>query len=126
MTYPPYHKPEDINPDYKPYHPQVTVFCPVNNTMVTADAGIISDLQILWHYGIGTQWSCEGTMYSPSDGNRYIMLERPEDVPAALELLPWAFASPRDRQSGAVYSRPGGAPVGTFRRSEIDQAGDLH
>lgn len=123
--YPPYYKDWSANGWAIPeYHKQVTVHCPVNDTMVTADEGIIADLQVLWYYGIGTRWSCEGSGELP--GGRYISLEDPLDVDAATELLPWAFANVMDRHNGAVYNRPGGALRGTFTVDVAETAWDLH
>lgn len=122
--FPPYYEDWPANGWAIPYHKQVTVHCPVNDTMVTADEGIIADLRILWHYGIGTANSCQGGSAYP--GNRYIALENPLYTNAATELLAWAFANTVDRQNGAVYDRPGGALRGIFPVGLAEISGELH
>lgn len=122
-NYPPYYKDWPSSGWAPAYHKQVTVHCPVNDTMVTADEGIIADLQVLWNYDIGTQWSCQG---GATPGGRYIMLEDPRDVDAVTELLPWAFANSVDRRNGSVYNRPGGALRGSFTVDVAETSWDLH
>ena len=124
VNFPPYHENWPSSGHAIPkFHRQVTVHCPVNDTLVTADEGIIADLRTLWHHGILTEWSCEGGLIPAS---RYVSLKNPGNTDAAVELLPWAFANEQDRRNGAVYSRPGGALRGTFPAGLAEVSGDLH
>lgn len=101
----PYELGQPIPEAFADHEPEV-VWYRDTGPFVWIDKGFLDDVRLLWSHGIDTRYCCEGGRFP---GDRYVALTCPEDVDRALPLLPWGFASEKDRNLHmAIYDRPGG------------------